>query len=69
MTKCPKRELCSECNKEIEEGKIRVMKGEIIHESHCDHMQRARTNKFRGRIENLMNLAMFTQFGKGKYKI
>lgn len=49
------------------EGKIKIMKGDVIHETHCDHMQRARTNKFRGRIDNLLNLAMFQQFGKGKY--
>ena len=73
-----RRTICSNCDlhqkikRECylpEEGKVRIIKGSIIHESHCNHLERARTNKFRGRINNLLNLAMFQQFGKGKYKV
>jgi len=50
------------------DGKIRIIKNQTIHETHCRHLQMARTQKFRGRIKSLLNVAMFQKFGKGKYK-
>ena len=38
-----------------------------IQETHCSKMDKARVQKFRGRINNLLDMAHFTMFGKGKY--
>jgi hypothetical protein len=49
------------------DGKVRVINNVLIPETHCDHLINARANKFRGRVDNLLNLAHFNISGKGKY--
>jgi hypothetical protein len=62
--------ICTKCPLETQE-RLRCFRvnnyKNNIQETHCSKMDKARVQKFRGRMNNLLNMASFNFYGKGKY--
>ena len=69
-----RQRICVKCpietQKKLECHKVdnyRIVSGVEIQETHCSKLEKARVQKFRGRMNNLLNMASFNFYGKGKY--
>ena len=46
---------------------FKIMDNTRVQETHCSKMDKARVQRFRDRMNNLLNMASFNFYGKGKY--
>ena len=62
--------ICTKCPLETQE-RLRCFRvnnyKNNIQETHCSKMDKARVQKFRGRMNNLLDMASFNFYGRGKY--
>ena len=66
--------ICSKCPLETQKklqcfkvDNFKIIDNIQVQETHCSKMDKARVQKFRGRMNNLLNMASFNFYGKGKY--